>query len=114
MPDYDEIVIGAGHKGLPAASVLARNGLSVLCPEKTFGATAGDFASGLMHRCQMWDKRPVPGWVDYRTPTENLFMCGSACHPPPGVTCAPGDNSANEVLKNWGICVAQPAIAARE
>jgi len=28
-------------------------------------------------------------------------MCGSACHPGPGVTCAPGYNSANEVLKNW-------------
>ena len=32
--DFDAIVIGAGHNGLTAATVLARNGLSVLCVEK--------------------------------------------------------------------------------
>ena len=69
--------------------------------ENTFGVTAGDFASGLLHPGQMWDKRPVPGWANYRTPIRNLFMCGSACHPGPGVTCIPGYNGAREVLKNW-------------
>jgi phytoene dehydrogenase-like protein len=34
MPDYDAIVIGAGHNGLTAATVLARGGLHVLCLEK--------------------------------------------------------------------------------
>ena len=67
--------------------------------ENTFNVTEGDFASGLLHPGQMWDKRPVKGWANYRTPIENLFMCGSACHPGPGVTCVPGYNGAREVLK---------------
>lgn len=66
--------------------------------EKTFGITKGDFCHGLLHPWQMWDKRPVPGWGGYRTPIENLYMCGSACHPGPGVTCIPGYNAANEVM----------------
>ncbi|HWE67542.1 MAG TPA: NAD(P)/FAD-dependent oxidoreductase [Acidimicrobiales bacterium] len=34
MPDYDAIVIGAGHNGLTAALVMARGGMRVLCLEK--------------------------------------------------------------------------------
>jgi len=69
--------------------------------ENTFNVTEGDFASGLLHPGQMWDKRPVRGWANYRTPIKNLFMCGSACHPGPGVTCIPGYNCSREVLNNW-------------
>src|ERR1700722_14215694 len=34
MPEYDAIVIGAGHNGLTAAAVMARGGMRVLCLEK--------------------------------------------------------------------------------
>jgi phytoene dehydrogenase-like protein len=68
--------------------------------ESTFGATGGDFALGLISPSQMWDKRPVLGWSDYRTPIGNLYMCGSACHPGPGITCVPGYNGAQAVLKD--------------
>ncbi|MGP0029056.1 MAG: phytoene desaturase family protein [Acidimicrobiales bacterium] len=34
MPDYDAIVIGAGHNGLTAAAVMARGGMRVLILEK--------------------------------------------------------------------------------
>ena len=34
MPDFDAIVIGAGHNGLTAAAVMARGGMRVLCVEK--------------------------------------------------------------------------------
>ena len=67
--------------------------------ENTCGVTGGDYSSGLIHPEQMWDRRPVLGWANYTTPVENLFMCGSACHPGPGVTCVPGYNCANVVLK---------------
>ncbi len=69
--------------------------------QNTFGITDGDFCHGLIHPEHMWDKRPVPGYSNYKTPVENLYLCGSACCPGPGVTCIPGYNSANEVLANW-------------
>jgi len=34
VPDYDAVVIGAGHNGMTAAAVMARGGLRVLCLEK--------------------------------------------------------------------------------
>lgn len=42
-PDYDVIVIGAGHNGLAATAVLAKRGLRVLCLEKNayVGGMAG-------------------------------------------------------------------------
>lgn len=69
--------------------------------ESTCGVSGGDYSSGLIHPEQMWDRRPVLGWAHYGTPIENLFMCGSACHPGPGVTCVPGYNCANKVLEAW-------------
>jgi len=69
--------------------------------EAMFGCTGGDFTHGLFHPEQMLDFRPVVGWTEYKTPIENLYLCGSACHPGPGVTFIPGYNSAHEVLKTW-------------
>ena len=69
--------------------------------EKTFGITRGDFCHGLLHPGQMWDRRPVAGWSDYRTPIQNLYLCGSGCHPGPGVTGVPGYNGAQAVLNDW-------------
>lgn len=80
--------------------------------EKNFGITGGDFAHGLIQPSHWWDKRPVEGWSNYRTALENLYMCGSSAHPGPGVTCIPGYNAANTVLKDRGIndSVPVPAI----
>jgi phytoene dehydrogenase-like protein len=65
--------------------------------ERNFGATAGDFAQGLLHPGQMFGDRMVPDWADYSTPIERLFVGGGGCHPGPGVTCLPGLNSARAV-----------------
>src|SRR5215510_12810755 len=42
-PDYDVIVVGAGHNGLAATAILAGRGLRVLCLEKNayVGGMAG-------------------------------------------------------------------------
>jgi phytoene dehydrogenase-like protein len=61
------------------------------------GATNGDFTHGLIHPDQMlWERAGSDGSA-HKTPIENLFLCGSACHPGPGVTFLPGYNCGNEV-----------------
>ena len=47
---------------------------------------------------QMFSDRPLPGWADYRTPIEGLYLCGSGTHPGGEVTGAPGHNAAAAVL----------------
>jgi phytoene dehydrogenase-like protein len=42
--------------------------------------------------------RPVPGWSRYRTPIEDLYLCGSGTHPGGGIPGAAGRNAAREIL----------------
>ncbi|HVB63705.1 MAG TPA: NAD(P)/FAD-dependent oxidoreductase, partial [Nitrolancea sp.] len=48
---------------------------------------------------QLLNQRPLPGWSDYRTPIDNLYLCGADTHPGGEVTGAPGHNAAHAVLK---------------
>ena len=74
-----------------------------------FGCTDGDFCHGLIHPEQLVEMRPIPGWNGgYRTPVEDLYLCGASCHPGPGVVFLPGYNSAHVVLEDLGIEVARP------
>jgi phytoene dehydrogenase-like protein len=80
-------------------SIIDKVAFTPLHFEKMYGITKGDYTHGLLIPGQMFDNRPVVGWSDYRTPVENLYICGSSCHPGPGVTAIPGTNCAREVLK---------------
>ncbi len=56
MADYNAIVVGAGHNGLTAATVLTKNGLAVLCVEKNNWpggmAATKELFHGFKHCCQ--------------------------------------------------------------
>ncbi len=58
MSDVDAIVIGAGHNGLTAGTMLARDGLKVLCLEKTNWAggmaTTKELFKGYKHSVGAW------------------------------------------------------------
>lgn len=62
------------------------------------GATHGDFTHGLIHPDQMLAARSVVAGSAHATPLEGLYLCGSSCHPGPGVTFLPGYGCAKEVL----------------
>jgi phytoene dehydrogenase-like protein len=80
--------------------ILHRQVLSPLDWEQTYSLTEGSIHHGQMGLEQLLVMRPVAGWGQYRTPIENLYLCGAGTHPGGGVTGAPGYNAAREVLKN--------------
>ena len=67
--------------------------------ERRVGMTDGNIRHIDMIAGQLLNQRPLPGWSDYRTPIENLYLCGADTHPGGEVTGAPGHNAAHAVLK---------------
>jgi phytoene dehydrogenase-like protein len=83
-----------------ARSVLHRQVLSPLDLERDFGLTHGNIFQGDMTLDQLFFMRPIPGWADYRTPLQGLYMCGACTHPGGGVMGAAGHNAAREILRD--------------
>lgn len=82
-------------------SVIARQVVTPLDLERTFGLTGGNIFQGAMTLDQLFLFRPVVGWASYRTPIKGLYLCGSAAHPGGGVMGTCGMNAAREMLKRW-------------
>jgi phytoene dehydrogenase-like protein len=82
-------------------SIVARQVLTPLDLEHTYGLTEGNIFHGDLRLEQLFFMRPVPGWSQYRTPIEGLYLCGAGAHPGGGVTGAPGRNAAHQVLRDW-------------
>ena len=70
--------------------------------EERIGLTDGNIRHIDVIPQQMLSRRPLPGWSDYRTPIEGLFLCGAGTHPGGEVTGAPGHNAAHVVLERLG------------
>lgn len=66
--------------------------------EAEVGLTEGNIFQGELTFDQLLFNRPVPGYAQYRSPVQGLWMCGSSTHPGGGVMGAPGRNAAAEVL----------------
>ena len=63
MADYDAIVIGAGHNGLTAATLLQRAGLNTLCLDSKL------YAGGMASTVELFDgfKFEIAGSVQIPT-----------------------------------------------
>jgi len=81
-------------------AVLARQVLTPLDLERTYGLTEGNIFHGDLTLEQMFFMRPVAGWAKYRTPIHRLYLCGAGAHPGGGVTGAPGHNAAKQALRD--------------
>ncbi len=78
--------------------VLHRQIVSPLDLETEFGLTEGNINQGELSLDQIMFMRPISGYSRYRTPIENLYLCGAATHPGGGVTGIPGLLAANQIL----------------
>ncbi len=81
-------------------SVVARQVLTPLDLERTYGLTEGNIFHGDLNLEQLFFMRPVAGYAQYRTPVDGLYLCGAGAHPGGGVTGAPGHNAARQVLRD--------------
>ena len=81
--------------------ITGRQVLTPLDLEREFGLTQGNIFQGELSLEQLFFLRPVPGWAYYRTPIDNLYMCGSATHPGGGIMGAPGRIASQVILKEW-------------
>jgi len=81
--------------------ILHRQTLTPLDLEQDFALTEGHLYHGELALDQILFMRPIPGWAHYRTPIENLYLCGSGCSPGGGITGLPGYYSAKTILNSW-------------
>lgn len=81
--------------------ILHRQILTPLDLEQSFALTEGHLYHAELALDQIFLMRPIPGWARYRTPVENLYLCGSGTHPGGGITGLPGYYAAKTLLNTW-------------
>jgi phytoene dehydrogenase-like protein len=81
------------------SKILERQVITPLDLEASYGLTGGHIFHGELALDQVFTMRPIMDWARYRTPIENLYLCGSGTHPGIGLTGGSGANAAREILK---------------
>ena len=79
--------------------ILTHQIITPLDLEEKYGLTGGQIFHGELALDQFFTMRPLLDWARYRTPIQNLFLCGSGTHPGAGLTGGSGANAAREILK---------------
>ncbi len=68
--------------------------------ERDYGLVGGSIFQGEMSLDQMFSLRPIPGYADYRTPIDGLYLCGAGTHPGGGVTGIPARNCVKVIERD--------------
>lgn len=84
-------------------NILHIDALSPIDLERIFNLPFGNIFHSSLSPHQLAYLRPVPGFSNYRTPINNLYLCSAGTHPGGGVMGAAGRNAAREVLRDRGI-----------
>jgi beta-carotene ketolase (CrtO type) len=70
---------------------------------KLSSAVCGTIPHGAMTPYQSGAMRPTPDFAGYRSPVENVYLCGSGSYPGAGVSMAPGRNAAQVICADLGL-----------
>ncbi|MDQ2937401.1 MAG: NAD(P)/FAD-dependent oxidoreductase [Acidobacteriota bacterium] len=98
----DTVVKGlANYAPNLAELIVARQVITPLDLEQTYGLSGGHIHHGEQSLDQFFTFRPIIGWAQYRTPIKGLYLCGAGAHPGGGVTGGPGSNAAREIVKDF-------------
>ena len=99
--EYVKLVMNSIESYAPGFkdSILYKDVLTPTDLENVFGLTGGNIFHGALPLDQLFINRPVSGWSNYKTPIENLYMCGAGAHAGGGVMGSPGRLAALELLK---------------
>lgn len=79
--------------------ILTHQIITPLDLEEIYGMTGGQIFHGDLALDQFFTMRPLLDWARYKTPIENLYLCGSGTHPGAGLTGGSGANAAREIVK---------------
>jgi phytoene dehydrogenase-like protein len=80
--------------------ILTHQIITPLDLEEVYGMTGGQIFHGDLALDQFFTMRPLLDWARYKTPIQNLYLCGSGTHPGAGLTGGSGANAAREILKH--------------
>jgi len=81
-----------------SSRVTTRQVLTPADLEREFGLGGGHPMHAEPALDSFWLWRPLLGWARHRMPVSGLYLAGSGAHPGGGVTGAPGQNAAREIL----------------
>ncbi|MEO8259707.1 MAG: NAD(P)/FAD-dependent oxidoreductase [Acidobacteriota bacterium] len=82
-----------------AGSVVARQIITPLDLETSYGLTGGQIFHGELALDQLLSGRPLLGWARYATPIRRLFLCGAGTHPGTGLDGRSGMLAARQIIK---------------
>ena len=78
--------------------ILQRQVITPADLESEFGLTGGHIFHGELALDQLFTMRPLLGWARYRTPIDDLYLCGAGTHPGYGICGLSGLNAGREVI----------------
>jgi phytoene dehydrogenase-like protein len=82
------------------STVLAREVITPLDLERTYGLTGGHIFHGELALDQLFVARPLLEWARYATPVRRLYLCSSGTHPGSGLNGRSGALAARAIARD--------------